>query len=94
MISILLYLSLFFFGIAILFTFYRIIKGPSTPDRILANDVIGVNLISVIAILSVIYQTNFFFDVILILAILAFISTIAYAKFMVRGKIIEPRRDD
>ena len=91
--EILLYSSLINFGIAIFITFIRIIVGPTFPDRVIAMDVIGVNFISVIAILSIIYETHVFYDVILILGILAFISTISYSKFLERGDIIEYKRD-
>lgn len=89
----LLYASLIIFGIAIIITFIRIIIGPTFPDRVIAMDVVGVNLISIIAIIAIIYQTHVFYDVILILGILAFISTISYSKFLERGDIIEYKRD-
>lgn len=85
--------SLILFGIAIAITFFRIVLGPTFSDRVISMDVIGVNLISSIAIVSIIYQTKAFLDVMLILAILAFISTIAFSKFIVRGVIIERKRD-
>ena len=81
------------FGIAIFITFIRIIIGPTFPDRVIAMDVVGGNLISAIAIVSVIYQTKAFYDVILVLGILAFISTISFSKFLERGAIIERKRD-
>lgn len=89
----LLYASLLIFGIAIVITFIRIIIGPTFPDRVIAMDVVGVNFISIIAIIAVIYHTHVFYDVILILGILAFISTISYSKFLERGDIIEYKRD-
>ena len=92
MIEIMLITSLILFGIAIAITFIRIILGPSFPDRVIAMDVIGVNLISSIAIVSILFQTKAFLEVILILGILAFISTIAFSKFMERGVIIERKR--
>jgi len=93
MIQTILTISLILFGIAILITFIRVIIGPSFPDRVIAMDVVGVNLISSIAIISVLFKTRTFYDVILILGILAFISTIAYSKFLERGVIIEHKRD-
>ena len=93
MIEIILLISLSLFGIAILITFIRIILGPTFPDRIIAMDVVGVNLISAIAIVSILFHTIFFYDVILVLGILAFISTISFSKFLERGAIIERNRD-
>lgn len=93
MIDIILYMSLIFFGLAIFITLIRVVIGPTFPDRVIAMDVIGVNLISAIAIVSIIYHTKAFFDVILVLGILAFISTISFSKFLERGVIIERKRD-
>lgn len=92
MIETILMTSLILFGIAIAITFIRIVLGPSFSDRVIAMDVIGVNLISAIAIISILYQTKAFLEVILILGILAFISTIAFSKFLERGVIIEWKR--
>src|SRR5699024_6449331 len=93
MIQTILIISLILFGISIAITFTRLFIGPSFPDRVLALDVIGVNLISAMAILALIYDTTSFFDVILVLGILAFISTIAYSRFLERVVIIERKRD-
>lgn len=93
MIPTILLISLILFGVAILITFIRIIIGPTLPDRVIAMDVIGVNLISAIAIISIIFHTKVFYDVILVLGILAFISTISFSKFLERGVVIEHRRD-
>ena len=93
MIEFILMLSLILFGISIFITFYRVIVGPTFPDRVLAMDVIGVKLLSSIAIVSLLFKTRAFFDVILILGILAFLSTIAFSKFIERGVIIERKRD-
>lgn len=92
MIETILTISLVLFGIAIAITLVRILLGPSFSDRVIAMDVIGVNLLSAMAILSILYQTKAFLDVILILGILAFISTIAFSRFMERGAIIERKR--
>lgn len=92
MIETILVLSLILFGISIAITFIRIILGPTFSDRVIAMDVVGVNIISSIAIISILFHTKAFLDVILILAILAFISTIAFSKFLERGVIIERKR--
>jgi multicomponent Na+:H+ antiporter subunit F len=92
MIQIMLLTSLALFGVAIAIALIRIILGPTTLDRVIALDIIGVNLLSGIAIISVLLDTNAFLEAILILGILAFISTIAFSKFIERGVIIERKR--
>jgi len=92
--NIILTIALVLFGIAIAITFIRILIGPTFTDRGIAMDVIGVNLISVIAIVSILFSTRAFYDVILVLGILAFISTVSFSKFLERGVIIERKRND
>ena len=93
MIQTMLAVALVLFAIAIGIAVIRIILGPSMPDRVLALDVIGVNLLSSIAVTSVMLNTKAFLEVILILGILSFIGTIAYSKFVERGVIVERKHD-
>ncbi|WP_342514820.1 Na(+)/H(+) antiporter subunit F1 [Sporosarcina sp. FSL K6-1522] len=72
---------------------YRVFKGPSTPDRLVALDAIGVMLISAIALLSILFGTGFFIEVILLIAIMSFIGTVAFSKFIEKGEIIERDRN-
>ncbi|MDX6153364.1 MULTISPECIES: Na(+)/H(+) antiporter subunit F1 [Marinococcus] len=80
-------------SISILLTLYRVFKGPSMPDRVIALDVIGIQLISVTALFCIILNTSAFIEVMLLLAILAFIGTVAFAKYIEKGVVIEHDRD-
>ncbi len=71
---------------------YRVFRGPSIPDRLVALDAIGVMLISAIALLSVIFDTGFYMEVILLIAIMSFIGTVSFSKFIEKGEIIERDR--
>ena len=93
MIQLMLTTAIILFTITIAIAVLRIILGPSMPDRVLALDVIGVNLIAIIAVTSIIQNTKAYLEVILILGILSFIGTIAYSKFIERGVIVERKRD-
>ncbi|QPC47349.1 Na(+)/H(+) antiporter subunit F1 [Mangrovibacillus cuniculi] len=79
--------------ISIMMLVIRVVKGPTTPDRVVALDAIGVLLIAIIAVLSMLLSTYAFLDVIILLAILAFIGTVAFAKFIERGVIIQHDRN-
>lgn len=68
---------------------FRIFRSPSLPDRLIALDAFSVTLISTTALLSVLFGTEFFMEIILLLAIISFIGTIAFAKFIEKGKIVE-----
>ncbi|ALC90873.1 cation:proton antiporter [Bacillus sp. FJAT-18017] len=94
MLDLILKISLVFLTLSILATFYRLIKGPSSPDRIQALDSIGINLIAGVAITSVLLRTHAFFEVILLIGILSFIGTLAFARFLERGVAIESKRSE
>ncbi|MGE7625155.1 Na(+)/H(+) antiporter subunit F1 [Viridibacillus sp. NPDC096237] len=86
-------ISLTLFALTIMVAFYRVLRGPSMPDRVVGLDMIGVNLLSMIAIISIVLKTKAFLEVILILGILSFIGTIAFSKYLERGAIVERKSD-
>lgn len=67
----------------------RLWKGPSTGDRILALDTMVINAIGLIVLLGIYQGTQIYFEATLIIAMLGFVSTVAYARFVLRGDIIE-----
>lgn len=72
-------------SVATLALIYRVIKGPTTPDRVVALDAIGINLVAIVALTSITLNTNAFLEVILLLGILAFIGTVAFSKYLEKG---------
>ncbi|MFD2444473.1 Na(+)/H(+) antiporter subunit F1 [Bacillus sp. CGMCC 1.16607] len=72
---------------------YRVIKGPTIPDRVVALDAIGINLIAIIALVSILLKTHAFLEIILLIGILAFIGTVAFSKYLEKGEIIERDRN-
>ncbi|MER1958740.1 MAG: Na(+)/H(+) antiporter subunit F1 [Solibacillus sp.] len=94
MIDLILKASLVLFMVGIALSLVRVIKGPSLPDRAIALDTISVNLISAIAIISIVLKTKAFLEAILILGILSFIGTIAFSKYIERGVIVERKSTD
>ena len=94
MIDKVLLLALALFSVSIALSLYRVIRGPSMPDRAIALDTIGINLLSAIAIVSIVLETKAYLEAILILGILAFIGTIAFTKYIERGVIVERKSTD
>ncbi|CPO22355.1 putative monovalent cation/H+ antiporter subunit F [Staphylococcus aureus] len=72
----------------------RVILGPTLADRVIALDALGITLMAIIALFSVLTDTTFLFVILLLIGILAFLGTAAFAKFMDKGEIIENDRDD
>ena len=68
--------------IASIMCIIRALKGPSTPDRIVAIDTLSSLMIATIVILGVYYQAEMYLDVALIFAFLAFIGTLAISKYL------------
>lgn len=75
--------------IAQIMSMVRLFIGPDTGDRILALDTMVVNAIGLIVLLGIAQGTQIYFEVSLIIAMLGFVSTVAYARFVLRGDIIE-----
>lgn len=67
----------------------RLVIGPDTGDRILALDTMVVNAIGLIILLGISQGTQIYFEGSMIIAMLGFVSTVAYARFVLRGDIIE-----
>lgn len=67
----------------------RLVIGPSTGDRILALDTMVVNAIGLIVLLGISQGSRIYFEASMIIAMLGFVSTVAYARFVLRGDIIE-----
>ncbi|OLS39884.1 Na(+)/H(+) antiporter subunit F1 [Bacillus sp. MRMR6] len=93
MFEIIIKIALLGISLSILGLIYRLIKGPSTHDRVIALDAIGINLIALVAITSVVLDTSAYLEAILLLGILSFIGTIAFSKFLEKGEIFDRGRD-
>ena len=77
------------FAAALLMNLWRLARGPSMADRILALDTMVVNVIAIVALLGISYDTAIYFEASMLLAMVGFVSTVALAKFILRGDIIE-----
>jgi multicomponent K+:H+ antiporter subunit F len=77
------------FGVAILLALWRLLRGPSAPDRILALDTLYVNGMALLILLGIKLDTPLYFEAALIIAMLGFVGTVALAKYIVRGHIID-----
>ncbi|WP_396613108.1 monovalent cation/H+ antiporter complex subunit F [Haloferax sp. S1W] len=68
---------------------YRVIRGPTVPDRVVALDTIGTNVVAIAVLYAIWSEQGFFVGVSLVLAIIGFISTITVARYVTEGDIIE-----
>ncbi|RHW75572.1 K+/H+ antiporter subunit F [Colwellia sp. RSH04] len=76
-------------GISLILNLWRLLVGPSTPDRILALDTMYINSIALIILYGMSSGTSLYFEAALLIAMLGFVSTVAVCKYLLRGDIIE-----
>lgn len=71
---------------SVMLTFIRLIKGPTTPDRVIAADLMATIGIGVIAVYAIMTNQPTFLDVAIILALISFLGTIAFAYYVEKGQ--------
>lgn len=67
----------------------RLVIGPTSGDRILALDTMVINALGLVVVLGIYQGIKIYFEVSLLIAMLGFVSTVALARFILRGDIIE-----
>lgn len=72
-------------SVAIVLTLSRLVRGPSLPDRVVALDLLGTLGIGVIAVYAIATNQPVFLDVAIILALISFLGTVAFAYYLERG---------
>ncbi len=77
-------------AIAMLNTTVRLFIGPAAQDRILAFDSLYVNGAMMLLALGIRSRSTAYFDMALLIALFGFVGTVALAKFILRGEVIEP----
>jgi multicomponent K+:H+ antiporter subunit F len=76
-----------FLGLSLMCCTWRLLRGPSMEDRILALDTLYINAIAVILLLGIVFATRVYFEVALVVAMLGFLGTVVLAKFLTEGDI-------
>ncbi|MCL7411875.1 MAG: cation:proton antiporter [Methanosarcinaceae archaeon] len=86
--SLLLDLSLLFMMVAIIPCVYRVIKGPTIPDRVIAVDAMTTVIVVMLGVYSYVQESVFFMDVALVLAIISFVGTVTISKYLDEGVVL------
>ncbi|SER02400.1 multicomponent K+:H+ antiporter subunit F [Nitrosomonas sp. Nm51] len=74
---------------AVAMSFWRLLRGPDAPNRILALDTLYINTIAILVLLGIHLGSALFFEAALLIALMGFIGTVALCKYLLRGDIIE-----
>ena len=67
-------------------TFIRLVKGPTLPDRVIAIDLIGVLMVCILVLTSSATAHQAFLDVAMVVALVSFVGTVAYARYIERSR--------
>jgi len=77
------------FALAMLLAGWRLLVGPTLPDRILALDTLYVNALAVLILLGIRLNSTLIFEAALVIAMFGLVSTVALSKYLARGDIAE-----
>jgi len=83
--------ALIILGLALILTVWRVVAGPTLPDRILALDMLTGIAIGLIAVIAVKTGFSLYIDIAISLGLVGFLATVAFARFVLsRGNIKSP----
>ena len=68
---------------------FRMLRGPRAQDRVLGLDTLYVNAMLLLLTFGIRSGSTVYFEVALVIALLGFVATVAVAKFLLRGEVIE-----
>jgi multicomponent K+:H+ antiporter subunit F len=76
-------------SLALALSFWRLLRGPDAPYRILGLDTLYVNTIALLVLLGIHLGNAIYFEAALLIAMMGFVGTVALCKYLLRGDIIE-----
>lgn len=82
-------LALAAIAVSLLLCGWRLLHGPTPTDRIIALDTLYLNAVAVVLLLGIRLRSDVLFEAALIVAMLGFVSTVALARYISRGDVIE-----
>lgn len=76
-------------ALTVLLCGWRLLRGPTIADRVLALDTLYLGLVALVVLLGLQWQTPLLFEAALIVALLGFVGTVALARYLSRGDVVE-----
>jgi multicomponent K+:H+ antiporter subunit F len=74
---------------ALVLTMWRLLRGPSVADRIVALDTLSINTVALLVLLGIVRDSALYFEAAILIALLGFLGTVALCKFVLRGDVVE-----
>lgn len=78
-----------FLALAMACAAFRILRGPRAQDRVVGVDTLSVNAMLLVLTFGIRSGASVYFEAALVIALLGFVGTLALAKFLLRGEVIE-----
>ena len=89
MLSYAIVIALIMIGTAMALNVWRLARGPTLPDRILALDTLTINAIALVMLFGLSIGSTVYFETALLLAMMGFVGTVALCKFLLSGDVVE-----
>ena len=87
--SLSIFITLIVYMLAIGLSLLRVLRGPTAQDRVLALDFIYIVGMLTMLVLAIRYDSSMYFEGALLMVLFGFVSSVALAKFLLRGEVIE-----
>ncbi len=82
--------ALICFALSMCIVLVRLVRGPNAEDRVLALDALFIQGMLIILAFGIRLGSGLYFDVALLISLFGFAGSVAMAKFLLRGEVIEP----
>ena len=79
-------IALTMLALGAILTFVRLMRGPSLPDRVISIDLIGILIVCVLVVVAGDSGQQAFLDVAMVIALISFVGTVAYARYIERER--------
>jgi multicomponent K+:H+ antiporter subunit F len=76
-------------AVSLLLCAWRLLRGPELPDRVLALDTMYVNVVALVVLIGLRQGTKLYFEAAMLVALLGFVATVALARYLSRGDVVE-----
>ena len=79
-------IALAMLALGAMLAFARLMRGPTLPDRVIAIDLIGVLIVCTLVVVASTNAMAVFLDVAIFIALISFVGTVAYARYVERER--------
>jgi multicomponent K+:H+ antiporter subunit F len=89
MLSTMTFVAIGCYATAMAIALWRVLRGPTAQDRVLALDFIYANGLLVVLVIGIRFASPMYFEAALLMALFGFVGSMAMAKFLLRGEVAE-----